>query len=58
MRARLGARVLLQRELLLPGCPLRVGRTPYPFMRCYCSICRKTQGGGRCTINIMGDAAA
>ena len=20
--------------------------TPYPYMRCYCSICRKTQGGG------------
>jgi len=19
---------------------------PYPHMRCYCSICRKTQGGG------------
>ena len=21
-------------------------RTPYPYMRCYCSICRKTGGGG------------
>ena len=31
--------------------------TPYPFMRCYCSICRKTQGGGGYAINIMGDAA-
>ena len=20
--------------------------TPYPYMRCYCSICRKTGGGG------------
>ena len=30
--------------------------TPYPFMRCYCSICRKTQGGGGYAINIMGDA--
>ncbi len=20
--------------------------TPYPFLRCYCSICRKTDGGG------------
>lgn len=25
---------------------------PYPFMRCYCSICRKTQGGGGFAINI------
>jgi len=31
--------------------------TPYPFMRCYCSICRKTQGGGGYAINIMGDSA-
>ncbi|MCH9019446.1 MAG: GFA family protein [Proteobacteria bacterium] len=31
-------------------------RTPYPFMRCYCSICRKTAGGGGYAINIMGDA--
>ena len=31
--------------------------TPYPYMRCYCSICRKTQGGGGYAINIMGDAA-
>ena len=31
--------------------------TPYPFMRCYCSICRKTQGGGGYAINIMGVAA-
>ena len=29
--------------------------TPYPFMRCYCSICRKTAGGGGYAINIMGD---
>ncbi len=32
-------------------------RTPYPFMRCYCSICRKTAGGGGYAINIMGEAA-
>jgi hypothetical protein len=32
--------------------------TPYPFMRCYCSICRKTAGGGGYAINIMGDAAS
>lgn len=28
--------------------------TPSPFMRCYCSICRKTAGGGGYAINIMG----
>ncbi|KAJ1667886.1 hypothetical protein EV178_001083 [Coemansia sp. RSA 1646] len=27
---------------------------PVPFMRCYCSICRKTSGGGGYTVNIMG----
>ncbi|KAI8992374.1 Mss4-like protein [Pilobolus umbonatus] len=27
--------------------------TPAPFMRCYCSICRKCQGGGGYSINIM-----
>lgn len=30
--------------------------TPYPFNYCYCSICRKTGGGGGYVINIMGDA--
>ena len=25
---------------------------PYPFRRCYCSICRKTAGGGGCAINL------
>lgn len=30
--------------------------TAYPYMRCYCSICRKTQGGGGFSINIMGEA--
>lgn len=29
---------------------------PYPFMRCYCSICRKTAGGGGFAINLGGDA--
>lgn len=29
--------------------------TPYPFMYCYCSICRKTAGGGGYAINIMGE---
>ena len=30
---------------------------PYPYMRCYCSICRKTGGGGGYAINLMGHAA-
>jgi len=30
--------------------------TPYPFMYCYCSRCRKTAGGGGYCINIMADA--
>lgn len=33
-------------------------RTPYPYQRCYCSICRKTGGGGGYAINIGGDAAS
>src|SRR5215472_2757582 len=28
--------------------------TPYPYQRCYCSICRKSAGGGGYAINIMG----
>jgi len=31
--------------------------TPVPYMWCYCSICRKTAGGGGYAINIMGKAA-
>jgi hypothetical protein len=31
-------------------------RHPYPFNLCYCSICRKTAGGGGFAINIGGDA--
>ncbi|CEP14228.1 hypothetical protein [Parasitella parasitica] len=31
-----------------------LSHTPAPFMRCYCSICRKCQGGGGYAINIMG----
>ncbi len=30
--------------------------TPVPYMWCYCSICRKTAGGGGYAINIMGKA--
>jgi len=29
--------------------------TPYPFSRCYCSTCRKLNGGGGYTINIMAE---
>lgn len=29
---------------------------PYPYQRCYCSICRKTQGGGGYALNVGGDA--
>lgn len=29
---------------------------PYPFNLCYCSICRKTAGGGGFAINLSGDA--
>ena len=28
---------------------------PYPFMRCYCTICRKTAGGSGYAINLAGD---
>ena len=31
--------------------------TPQPYQLCYCSVCRKTDGGGGCAINLMGDAA-
>jgi hypothetical protein len=30
---------------------------PVPFMRCYCSICRKTAGAGGYAINLGADAA-
>ena len=29
---------------------------PVPYQRCYCSICRKTQGGGGYAVNISGNA--
>jgi hypothetical protein len=28
---------------------------PYPYQRCYCTICRKTDGGGGYAINLSGD---
>jgi hypothetical protein len=31
---------------------------PYPFNLCYCSVCRKTAGGGGFAINLGGDAAS
>ncbi len=31
-------------------------QTPYPYLRCYCTVCRKTQGGSGYAINIMGNA--
>jgi hypothetical protein len=31
---------------------------PVPFMRCYCSICRKTAGGGGYAINLGAEAAS
>jgi hypothetical protein len=32
--------------------------TPYPYMVCYCSICRKTAGGGGYAINLGGDSSS
>ena len=31
--------------------------TPHPYQLCYCTICRKTAGGGGYAINVMGNAA-
>lgn len=31
-------------------------KTPYPYMRCYCSICRKVGGSAGYAINLMGEA--
>lgn len=31
-------------------------RYAYPYQRCYCSICRKTQGGGGYAINLSASA--
>ena len=33
-----------------------ISHTPYPYMRCYCSFCRKTSGSGGYGINIMAQA--
>lgn len=31
---------------------------PYPYNHCYCSICRKTAGGGGYAINLGGEFAS
>ena len=31
--------------------------TPVPYQRCYCGICRKTQGGGGWAVNLGADNA-
>ena len=33
-------------------------KTPYPFSQCYCSICRKLNGGGGYSINIMAETSS
>ncbi len=35
-----------------------VSRHPQPYQRCYCSICRKTSGGGGFLVNIEADASS
>lgn len=35
-----------------------ISRTPVPYQRCYCSICRKTAGGGGYAINIGAEAGS
>ncbi len=34
-----------------------MSHAPYPYQLCYCTISRKTAGGGGFAINLMGDAA-
>jgi hypothetical protein len=33
-------------------------KTPYPYMRCYCSICRKVGGSAGYAINLMADSGS
>lgn len=33
-----------------------ISQTPYPYMHCYCSFCRKTSGSGGYACNIMAQA--
>lgn len=30
---------------------------PQPYQRCYCTVCRKTAGGGGYAVNLLADAA-
>ena len=32
---------------------MAISRTPYPYVRCYCSFCRKTAGSGGYGCNVM-----
>jgi hypothetical protein len=31
---------------------------PYPYQRCYCMVCRKTQGGGGWAVNLGAESAS
>ncbi len=33
-------------------------RHAVPYQRCYCTLCRKTQGGGGYAVNLSGDSAS
>ena len=35
-----------------------LSHAPHPYQLCYCSICRKTAGGGGYAINLSGDATS
>ncbi|MEM7225114.1 MAG: GFA family protein [Pseudomonadota bacterium] len=35
-----------------------IAGSPVPYLHCYCTICRKTGGGGGYAINLGGDAAS
>jgi hypothetical protein len=49
--------VLLEGSCHCGSVRFRVGSsTPYPYQACYCSICRKTAGGGGYAINLGADA--
>ena len=39
-------------------CFAMASHTPQPYQLCYCSICRKTAGGGGYAINLMGTAGS
>ncbi len=32
-------------------------RAPQPYQRCYCTVCRKTAGGGGYAVNLLAEAA-